>query len=426
MKGGWWLAAAAAIASWMINPTPAQPEDGWVVLVSGDVQGYLSPCGCTKPMSGGIRRRATLIKSLSVEGKTLVLESGAFSGEPGRQSELKTDALAQIWKEMGVDAVLFTAQDTRLGIAQLDAVQRLSGGLFATASAVPKGNLSWESSVTEGPWRVSSVVTDPARFADAIEGEPVPESSAVTQLIADAESAAQIPVLMLDGDEQAARRIAAEQPELRLIVFRDQDRPTLAPICVGRTWLVSPGPKGRTVLRLSFKNGEWQGMDAIDLGPEIEDDPEAEHLYHEYLDRVRDEQLLARAPRRPAQGYAGSQTCMSCHQTAYATWLLSEHGHALKTLENENHDADPECVGCHVVGLDAADGFQDRNRTPDLADVGCESCHGPAAAHVQNAAMNKLQKVDRDVCLSCHNPDHSPTFDWDTYWPKIAHGLDAK
>ncbi|MBX3096563.1 MAG: cytochrome c family protein [Fimbriimonadaceae bacterium] len=424
MKGGWWLAAAAAIAGWMSKPTSSPADDAWIVLVSGDVQGYLSPCGCTKPMSGGVRRRTSLIKSLTVEGRTLILESGSFAGEPGRQAELKADALAQIWREIGVDAVQLTTEDARLGIGQLAAVQRLSDRPFVSLSATPQGNLSWEQSVTKGPWRISSAVSEPLSLASAIEGQPSTLDQSVRQLVEDASAANELPILLLDGDQSFAEQVATNHPALRLIVFRDPNRATSEPIRVGGTWLVSPGPKGKTVLRLSYRNGKWQGMDAIDLGPEIEDDPTAEHLYHEYLNRVREEQLLARMPRKPAQGYIGSKACMSCHQEAYVTWLKSEHGHALKTLEEDRHDADPECVGCHVVGLDAEDGFRSRDRTPDLADVGCESCHGPAAAHSEAPELNKLRPLAREICLDCHNPEHSPTFDWDAYWPNIAHGLD--
>jgi hypothetical protein len=42
-----------------------------------------------------------------------------------------------------------------------------------------------------------------------------------------------------------------------------------------------------------------------------------------------------------------------------------------------------------------------------LADVGCESCHGPSAAHVTsiNKTKGTSRQVSGDVCLGCHTPD---------------------
>jgi len=94
----------------------------------------------------------------------------------------------------------------------------------------------------------------------------------------------------------------------------------------------------------------------------------------------------------------------------------------LATLEAEMQDRDPECISCHVVGVDKIEGFRDRKSTSDLADVGCESCHGPGQAHSLAPMQNAMPKIDEKSCNSCHVPAHSPGFDYSTYWPPIAHG----
>jgi formate-dependent nitrite reductase cytochrome c552 subunit len=80
-------------------------------------------------------------------------------------------------------------------------------------------------------------------------------------------------------------------------------------------------------------------------------------------------------------------------------------------------------------------GYLGAGTTPDLGSVGCESCHGPGGAHVaaetgtnQNLKQ-KLQNVmalGRDeakarVCTSCHDVNNSPDFDYEAYWPDVAH-----
>lgn len=142
----------------------------------------------------------------------------------------------------------------------------------------------------------------------------------------------------------------------------------------------------------------------------------------------------------PAEGgLVGAQTCRTCHNTAekerrWDTWMNTKHADALETLKSPASAAiakarglampaweAPACLRCHVTGYDelksaaparmaAADGVQ------------CETCHGPGAAHVRDAQMKWVEKVDtvdvaahidypdKSSCLACHNTD-SPTWD---------------
>ena len=61
------------------------------------------------------------------------------------------------------------------------------------------------------------------------------------------------------------------------------------------------------------------------------------------------------------------------------------------------------CAGCHVTGLDAATGgFTEFG-------VGCESCHGPAAAHAADPENVKpYAQMDDQVCGACHSRGESP------------------
>jgi hypothetical protein len=114
---------------------------------------------------------------------------------------------------------------------------------------------------------------------------------------------------------------------------------------------------------------------------------------------------------------------MPCHAEDYRIWQRTAHAKAMQTLIDEKHDKDPECVVCHVVGLEFEGGFQSMQKTPTLKDVGCESCHGPARKHVQDPENHRLGKAGEKSCMSCHVPAHSPGFDFETYWKKIEHGF---
>lgn len=84
-------------------------------------------------------------------------------------------------------------------------------------------------------------------------------------------------------------------------------------------------------------------------------------------------------PAAPPAGYAGSDTCATCHTTQDAGLKKTAHGQA----------ANP--------------------RAP-AATLGCESCHGPGQAHVNDDAKGHISKFAKlspeesnATCLTCHN-----------------------
>jgi len=162
---------------------------------------------------------------------------------------------------------------------------------------------------------------------------------------------------------------------------------------------------------------------------------------------------LGLTPGRHPTGrrFAGSATCAECHTSSFEVWTNSGHAEALTTLETQKprRDGDPECLSCHVVGWAPQKfqpyegGFMGVKATPQLAQQGCENCHGPAAAHAAaergqvrvpaadrerlraelHLALDTPQAKQRVVnnCLECHDLDNSPQFDFDTYWPQVEH-----
>jgi len=241
----------------------------------------------------------------------------------------------------------------------------------------------------------------------------------IAALLTEAKAQGKTPILMLDGSRQEAKDLAAQNPELAMIIFRSTGDPPAQPDRQGSTLLVTPGERGKHVIRFSFDKS-FSGYSVVKLGPDVSDDATVARAYDRYLTRVTGQKLLERIPRSPGPAFAGTKTCGSCHQEALKVWNKSAHSHALETLEKDKHDRDPDCVSCHVVGLSSEVGFKNRTLTPDLADVGCESCHGPGKAHSEDPAT-KMGKVGQASCLPCHKPENSPKFDFESYWAKVIH-----
>jgi hypothetical protein len=123
-----------------------------------------------------------------------------------------------------------------------------------------------------------------------------------------------------------------------------------------------------------------------------------------------------------APSYAGAERCSICHIDTHETWLATAHAGAFETLKRINQDKNPRCVACHTVGFGVETGFLDEARTPHLAGVQCENCHGPAGEH----AFRPLDKKKRplitnaaQMCGGCHTDAHHPTYD---EWASSNHG----
>ena len=141
----------------------------------------------------------------------------------------------------------------------------------------------------------------------------------------------------------------------------------------------------------------------------------------EHLARMRMAQL-AGAPvpmLLRKSGYSGNESCGICHELEQETWYFTKHASAYDTLVKHGDANDEECVGCHVVGYSEPGGFTSAKQTPELENVGCESCHGRGGPH-----LSPDFAPDGDyssACASCHTPEHSLGFEYAKFLPKISH-----
>jgi predicted CXXCH cytochrome family protein len=406
------LIAGASLSSKHTSPQ--------TLILYGDTRGFLSPCGCTQPMSGGIRRAASEIRRLSASGEAPLLINGALVDDTGRQSELKAETFAECFRSLKADAIHVTSADAALGPGTLLSMAQLSDRRLLSSSVAQTPSLDISQIIVAPPFVVGGISTS-ARTAAALATAPITQDRAVSNLLTASREQQLLPVLLIEGGEQAARTLASNYPDLRLIVYRSSGDPPPTPIAVGGTSLVTTGFQGKHLIRLVLDAGVVTSYNVVDLGPDVRNDPAVSRIYARYLKRVENEDLLGKLARIRTAKYVGSQSCAPCHSKAFRVWKQSQHSRALRTLETEGHGRDPDCVSCHVVGLQSTAGFRSIAKTPQFANVGCESCHGPAASHVLQPYRNRLGKSTDAACVRCHTVQNSPAFNFAAFWPKIAH-----
>lgn len=411
-----WPAGAVALAIGLGAPTAGER---WTLVIGGDTNGYLAPCGCTKPMAGGIERRATILRQLAGKNSVL-LENGGLVKGVTEQDGLKSDALVEALASAGVDAINLGPEETRRGVAGALALTNLAPDRLL-CSTLPRNDLGIRTEVAKGSFLIAGVAADPTEVARnlGLSGDSL--ETALERWLAQAKSAGRTPILLLRGTEADARRIAAEHPSIALIAYSAAGTPPERPQTAGRTLLVTPGDKGLHLVTVVFDGAKVVEYALVPITHLGTSDPTTAAIYRSYLERVSKANLLEKVPRSRDGDFVGTRRCISCHARAGEVWKNSAHAQALPTLEAQGHDRDPDCVGCHVVGLEREGGFRSRTLTPDLANVGCESCHGSGGRHASDPIKYPMGRAGEKSCAPCHVPDHSPTFDFETYWKKIAH-----
>jgi hypothetical protein len=154
-----------------------------------------------------------------------------------------------------------------------------------------------------------------------------------------------------------------------------------------------------------------------------------------------------RGTRTSSPRYLGSRVCRDCHDDGprggpWVSWLRSRHAHAYWRLAGdwalylarlrpqyadlEGPISDSRCMLCHVTGQQDDNALLDRTFRSEEG-VSCEACHGPGALYVRPEIMADRDRFranggvipTAETCRSCHR--NSERFDFDTWWPKIAH-----
>ncbi|MGO8701546.1 MAG: multiheme c-type cytochrome [Limisphaerales bacterium] len=125
----------------------------------------------------------------------------------------------------------------------------------------------------------------------------------------------------------------------------------------------------------------------------------------------------------PPPQYAEAETCLACHAPILNTEIHTLHAVAFSNASFAacGGQTNSSCLACHTVGFDLPTGFVSAARTPPLANVQCENCHGPAGPHAANPAdplVRPRVEVAATVCGGCHSDPRHPTYE---EWTNSAH-----
>jgi hypothetical protein len=460
----------------LFHDWPQDRKPLFVLLLSGQQHGYLQPCGCSPIQYGGLERRYNLIQQLKKEkGWPIVaVDLGDIPQERGPQKLLKYVTSMEALKKLDYTAAGIGANESNLplidalaGFALNNEINNkpqppfvLGGNLqgnrannFPGTQAVAfagNGNGIPKIGVTSvAAPSVTQQVKDPGVKFDPIE-------KAIPVLLKELnQGKADFKVLLFQGDEKELQQIAAILAGFQVILHLSQEEePPENPTWVNRTMLVTVGHKGRYVGLVGVFAGNKPGLpfelyyQLLRIGPEYKTLPDKDadnpilRVLDDYAREVKEKNYLQLythnkhpiqiEPQFSTATYVGSDKCKKCHEHAYDVWSKSKHARAFQTLVEAKRPSlrqfDGECVICHVTGFEYTSGYRNDTATPNLKNVGCESCHGPGSEHVDNKNRkptllklmnpfkappneNQDQKIKRmqqlnTFCQHCHDVDN--------------------
>ncbi len=273
---------------------------------------------------------------------------------------------------------------------------------------------------------------DQVEEASSVEGQVVVQRAMLTEVTSAISElgAVDVVVLLAHMSLTTARELTLLVDGLDVVVVAHTAAAPAPPELVNGARLVTAGYDGKTVgrLRMEVVESEIVSMDweAITLDGSWDDDPALASLYQDYLAELADaaDEIAAAIPQEvPAGGaYIGKENCAACHPEQAEHWATTEHATAFATLLETNHDYSPACIKCHSTGFGFLGGFTLPDRTPKLANVQCEVCHGAAQEHEAEPVPGYgLEPHPSEGCTNCHTEDNSPEFDLDTYLAEIQH-----
>jgi hypothetical protein len=101
------------------------PKPRAVLVITGEMDGYLEPCGCTQPQQGGLIRRLDFVERLRAQNWPMALiDLGGLMKDPTaarggfEQAKIKFGIALKAYQTLGYQAIALSAEDLKVGIGE--------------------------------------------------------------------------------------------------------------------------------------------------------------------------------------------------------------------------------------------------------------------------------------------------------------------
>ncbi|MFO7899546.1 MAG: hypothetical protein R6V58_10875 [Planctomycetota bacterium] len=223
------------------EPGDARPL---AIVASGDMNGWIVPCGCASNQSGGLPRRGSYVAAARDEADVLLVDVGGAPGGTSLYDVLRFEAALRGEAAMGIVAHNLGAAELALGPERLRRLSEDAGTPWLSANVFDRaGDFLTQPflSLEAGGRRVTVVGVVAPRYATADVDVTAPR-----QAILDATSKAgpaDLLVVLAYLPEEELRELAELLPEADLVVGGPTGQP-IAPRRVGPVLALLSAPRG--------------------------------------------------------------------------------------------------------------------------------------------------------------------------------------
>lgn len=417
------------------------PMDGWpkpalAIVLSGEQNGYLEPCGCTaENQMGGLQHRAELVRMIKEKDWPLTaLDLGSAIKRTRMQDVYKLQTILKAFQQLGYSAAGMGKAELKLAASSNGASLGTLSNLLRDDDEASPPYVGANSDVLESGPRatriveaggikigVTSIISKQYQFqilgGNEAEFLKMTDEKAALKKVLESfdKQKLDLKVLLSNAKLEESRQLAKDFPEFDIVLASGGPEDGLAkPETVGNTLLLNVGLKGKHVGVLGYypdaKDKRFR-FELVDLDGDRFHENQAMHkLMEEYQTVLKDNHgtvfadVEAGLVHPSGSRYVGAAKCGECHKKAYNKWKTTKHAKAYEGLLTGRKDQkkeyviernyDPECLACHVTGWDPEkvlrykSGFQIKELAGDpkmytnLKGQQCENCHGPGEKHV--------------------------------------------
>lgn len=376
----------------LFDKWPQDRKPDLVLVLSGQMHGYLQKCGCSHPQKGGLERRYNFIETLKGRGWEVIgLDVGdvphplPYTPTP-EQTLAKYEMAMQAMKLMNYKAT--TVGKEELAMPLLNALTKYTvqkGNEFPKVLAANIDNAKdFPNSDGGSALTESDVITSKGGLKVGVIGvaglevtnRPIdrtvkfnvnPGGIVAATLKAWAAKPTDVNILLYQGpikwlDSATKRNVdattAAEAfPDFHIVLCKtpdDAEAPDMPTVVnAGKTMICQVGQKGQNVGVIGiFKGpkGTEYYYQRVVMTEEFETPPEKEKghpilkLLQDYADSVKDNDYLSEMDKRKKlhsvqalakhekAAYAGDAQCFVCHQAEFQVWQKTKHAGAYNAL----------------------------------------------------------------------------------------------
>ena len=401
------------------------------IIYSGSTNGVLESCSCPGNPYGGLINRVAAIDSLKhVYPDALVFDTGDFL--PVTVDSLKASYVINALYECNIDAITAGDQDFNLGSAFVESVELpfVSASLFNPNSNGYYFPTYKQFSVDSINIAVTSLMLPSAFtfYPDSIKNQVGVEPPQFTwkrygPLL---HEKADVIIVLSHMGYYNDREFLESHDNIDVLISGHSQVLMTEPELIGKTIFIAPGKNGENLgllhVQLDSINNitDYQNTMIPLIADSVGQSDTVRAMIDEYNLLLKEQKRIQAiaAGRR----FWGTDFCSECHPDQFQQWQLTEHAHALVTLEEKNQSKNPSCLECHTTGYGYPGGFVSATETPNMAGIGCEECHRiPANVEFDADTGHKVMPVISKWCTRCHKKPHIIEFDFDTMKEKVDH-----